>query len=83
MCVHPMAGAYFSAIGLKILALYPQPNGSYNNGTQNYFNMATTISVVVHFGRRSLLRGAPWSCPRSSERSFDAEKSLESGYSLS
>lgn len=34
--------SYFSAIGQKILALYPQPNGSYNNGTQNYFNVATT-----------------------------------------
>jgi hypothetical protein len=36
--------SYFSAIGQKILALYPQPNGSYNNGTANYFNVATTTN---------------------------------------
>jgi hypothetical protein len=36
--------SYFSAIGQKILALYPQPNGSFNNGTANYFNVATTTN---------------------------------------
>lgn len=34
----------FSAIGQKILAMYPAPNGSYNNGTANYFNVATTVN---------------------------------------
>ena len=33
-----------SAIGQKILALYPAPNGSYNNGTANYFNVASTVN---------------------------------------
>jgi hypothetical protein len=32
-----------SPIGQKILALYPKPNGSYNNGTANYFNVASTV----------------------------------------
>jgi hypothetical protein len=36
--------AYFSPIAQKIFALYPQPNGSYNNGTANYFNVATTTN---------------------------------------
>lgn len=36
--------SYFSTIGQKILALYPASNGSYNNGTQNYFNVATTTN---------------------------------------
>jgi hypothetical protein len=36
--------SYFSAIGQKILALYPQANGSYLNGTANYFNVATTTN---------------------------------------
>jgi Carboxypeptidase regulatory-like domain len=36
--------SYFSAIGQKILALYPQSNGSYLNGTANYFNVATTTN---------------------------------------
>ncbi len=35
---------YFSAIGQKILALYPVPNGSYLNGAANYFNVATTTN---------------------------------------
>lgn len=34
---------YFNAIGQKILALYPKPNGSYTNGTTNYFNVADTV----------------------------------------
>ncbi len=33
-----------SAIGQKILAYYPAPNGTYNNGTANYFNVATTVN---------------------------------------
>jgi hypothetical protein len=33
-----------SAIGQKILALYPAPNGSYLNGTANYFNVATSTN---------------------------------------
>jgi hypothetical protein len=36
--------SYFSAIGQKILALYPASNGSYLNGTANYFNVATTTN---------------------------------------
>ena len=36
--------SYFSAIGQKILALYPSPNGSYLNGTANHFNVATTTN---------------------------------------
>jgi len=36
--------SYFSAIGQKILALYPSPNGSYLNGAANYFNVATTTN---------------------------------------
>jgi hypothetical protein len=35
---------YVSAIGQKILAYYPAPNGTYNNGTANYFNVATTVN---------------------------------------
>jgi len=31
-------------IGQKILALYPAPNGSYNNGAQNYFNVANSTN---------------------------------------
>jgi hypothetical protein len=34
----------FSAIGQKILALYPSPNGTFLNGTANYFNVATTTN---------------------------------------
>jgi hypothetical protein len=44
--------AYFSAIGQKILALYPAPNGSYNNGTANYFNVATTTNNWNQFSGR-------------------------------
>lgn len=33
-----------SPIGQKILSLYPAPNGSYNNGTANYFNVASTVN---------------------------------------
>ena len=36
--------SYFSPIAQKILALYPAPNGSYLNGTANYFNVATTTN---------------------------------------
>jgi hypothetical protein len=39
-----VSSSYFSAVGQKILALYPQPNGSYLNGTANYFNVATTTN---------------------------------------
>ena len=35
---------YFSAIAAKIFALYPKPNGSYLNGAQNYFNVATSTT---------------------------------------
>jgi len=34
----------FSPIGNKILSLYPAPNGSYNNGTANYFNVASAVN---------------------------------------
>jgi hypothetical protein len=34
----------YSPIGQKILALYPAPNGSFNNGTANYFNVASTVN---------------------------------------
>lgn len=44
--------SYFSAIGQKILALYPAPNGSYNNGTANYFNVATTTNNWNQFSGR-------------------------------
>jgi hypothetical protein len=44
--------SYFSAIGQKILALYPKPNGSYNNGTANYFNVATTTNNWNQFSGR-------------------------------
>ena len=44
--------SYFSAIGQKILALYPQPNGSYLNGTANYFNVATTTNNWNQFSVR-------------------------------
>jgi Carboxypeptidase regulatory-like domain len=43
---------YFSAIGQKILALYPAPNGSYLNGTANYFNVATTTNNWNQFSGR-------------------------------
>lgn len=43
---------YFSTIGQKILALYPAPNGSYNNGTANYFNVATTTNNWDQFSGR-------------------------------
>jgi len=35
---------YWNAIAQKILAMYPAPNGSYNNGTANYFNVASTTN---------------------------------------
>ncbi len=44
--------SYFSAIGQKILALYPAPNGSFNNGTANYFNVATTTNNWNQFSGR-------------------------------
>jgi hypothetical protein len=44
--------SYFSAIGQKILALYPAPNGSYLNGTANYFNVATTTNNWDQFSGR-------------------------------
>ncbi|MGB6829923.1 MAG: carboxypeptidase regulatory-like domain-containing protein [Terracidiphilus sp.] len=43
---------YFSAIGQKILALYPSPKGSYLNGTANYFNVATTTNNWNQFSGR-------------------------------
>jgi hypothetical protein len=43
---------YFSAIGQKILALYPGSNGSYLNGTANYFNVATTTNNWNQFSGR-------------------------------
>jgi hypothetical protein len=42
----------FSAIGQKILALYPAHNGSYNNGTANYFNVASTVNNWNQFSGR-------------------------------
>ncbi len=42
----------FSTIGQKILALYPTPNGSYLNGTANYFNVATTTNNWDQFSGR-------------------------------
>ena len=44
--------SYFSAVGQKILALYPTPNGSYLNGTANYFNVATTVNNWNQFSGR-------------------------------
>ncbi len=44
--------SYFSAIGQKILALYPAPSGSYLNGTANYFNVATTTNNWNQFSGR-------------------------------
>ncbi len=44
--------SYFSAIGQKILALYPTPNGSYLNGTANYFNVATSTNNWNQFSGR-------------------------------
>jgi len=44
--------SYFSAIGQKILALYPKPNGSYLNGTANYFNVATATNNWNQFSGR-------------------------------
>ena len=44
--------AYFSAIGQKILALYPSPKGSYLNGAANYFNVATTTNNWNQFSGR-------------------------------
>lgn len=45
----PFAGnqipsADFNAVGQKILALYPQANGSYNNGAYNYFFVGNTTN---------------------------------------
>ncbi len=42
----------FSAVGQKILALYPAPNGSFNNGTANYFNVASTVDNWNQFSAR-------------------------------
>jgi len=44
--------SFFSTIGQKILALYPPSNGSYNNGTANYFNIATTTNNWNQFSGR-------------------------------
>src|ERR1039458_8096997 len=33
-----------NAVGKKILALYPAPNGSYNNGTANRFDVASSVN---------------------------------------
>lgn len=44
--------SYFSAVGQKILALYPASNGSYLNGTANYFNVATTTNNWNQFSGR-------------------------------
>ncbi len=44
--------SYFSAIGQKILALYPAPSGSYLNGADNYFNVATTTNNWNQFSGR-------------------------------
>lgn len=44
--------SYFSAIGQKIFSLYPAPNGSYLNGTANYFNVATTTNNWNQFSGR-------------------------------
>lgn len=33
-----------NAVGQKILALYPAPNGSYNNGTANRFDVASSVN---------------------------------------
>lgn len=41
-----------STVGQKILALYPAPNGSYNNGTANYFNVASTVNNWNQFSGR-------------------------------
>lgn len=35
--------SYWDSIGLKVLALYPKPNGTYINGTQNYHYLANTV----------------------------------------
>ena len=43
---------YLSAIGQKIMALYPGSNGSYLNGTENYFNVATTTNNWNQFSGR-------------------------------
>ncbi|HEX4038820.1 MAG TPA: TonB-dependent receptor [Acidobacteriaceae bacterium] len=45
--------SYFSAIGQKILALYPAPNGSYLNGTENYFNVATSTNNWNQYSGRA------------------------------
>jgi hypothetical protein len=44
--------SYFSAIGQKILSLYPSSNGSYLNGTANYFNVATSTNNWNQFSGR-------------------------------
>jgi Carboxypeptidase regulatory-like domain len=44
--------SYVSAIGQKILALYPAPNGSYLNGLDNYFNVATSTNNWNQFSGR-------------------------------
>lgn len=35
---------YWNAIGQKILALYPAPNGSFNNGTANFHTVANDVN---------------------------------------
>lgn len=35
---------YWNSIGQKILAMYPDPNGSYNGGTTNRYDVATTTN---------------------------------------
>jgi len=43
---------YWSAIGQKILALYPKPNGTFNNATANYFDVATVTNNWNQFSGR-------------------------------
>lgn len=45
-------GYYFSAIGKKILAMYPSPNGSYLNGAANYFNIVSSTNNWNQFSGR-------------------------------
>jgi hypothetical protein len=42
----------FSAVGQKILALYPTASGSYLNGAANYFNVASTVNNWNQFSGR-------------------------------
>jgi len=53
----PLAGnqvpsQYFSAIAQKIFALYPQPNGSFNGGTANRFDVSTVTNNWDQFSGR-------------------------------